>query len=78
MKNNENNPWAVFNLEEFLYFCCPECELSRESIYQSRELFLHHALDKHPKSKEYFQKFDIKEEPLEDDSNNGYMSDLQG
>ena len=34
------NPWAVGNLEEFLYYCCPECNEKN----QSKELFLQHAL----------------------------------
>ena len=25
-KNDETNPWMVEELEEFLYFCCPECD----------------------------------------------------
>ena len=24
-KKMGNNPWDVPNLEEFLYYCCPEC-----------------------------------------------------
>ena len=48
---DNDNPWFVENLEEFLYYCCPECDLSRESIFQSRELFLEHALETHPKAK---------------------------
>ena len=43
------NPWDVEHLEEFLYFCCPECDLSRETIYQSKDLFIQHALNHHPK-----------------------------
>ena len=50
---DNENPWFVENLEEFLYYCCPECDLSRESIFQSRELFLEHALETHPKAKSY-------------------------
>ena len=31
---NEENPWMVEELEEFLYYCCPECdEKCRHSIY---------------------------------------------
>ena len=25
------NPWLVSNVEEFLYFCCPECEEREKS-----------------------------------------------
>ena len=59
-----NNPWNVTNLDEFLYFCCPECDLRDQSKLQ----FLQHALEHHPKSKEYAQQFNefvIKEEPRE-------------
>ena len=47
MTNINVNPWAVHYLEEFLYYCCPECEVKD----QSKALFLQHALDKHPKAK---------------------------
>ena len=33
------SPWSVTNLEEFLYFCCPECDVKD----QSREDFIQHA-----------------------------------
>ena len=37
----KTNPWEVAdNLDQFLYFCCPECD-ERE---KSKELFLQHAL----------------------------------
>ena len=41
------NPWIVGRLEEFLYFCCPECDERN----QSKELFLQHALEHHPLAK---------------------------
>ena len=41
---NEQNPWMVDQLEEFLYFCCPECD----EKYQVKDLFLQHALFNHP------------------------------
>ena len=69
--NEKNNPWLVKNLEEFLYFCCPECDLSRDSIYQSKELFLEHALDKHPEAKEALPMLmKIKAEPNQDSNYN--------
>ena len=58
------NPWNVDTLEEFLYFCCPECDLRD----QSKVTFLQHALEKHPDAKEcvlQFNEFIIKEEPCE-------------
>ena len=67
MNIGEYNPWtSVHTLEEFLYFCCPECDLSRESIYQSRDLFVQHALDHHPKAKFSIQDLLVKQEPIED------------
>ena len=47
--NGGLNPWAVSRIEEFLYFCCPECD---ERI-QSRNKFIQHALKKHKKSRTY-------------------------
>jgi hypothetical protein len=40
-------PSLLFSLEEFLYYCCPEC---KERI-QRKEDFIKHALEEHPKSK---------------------------
>ena len=42
------DPWNVDTLEEFLYYCCPECKDER---IQRKEDFIKHALDEHPKSK---------------------------
>ena len=42
----QKNPWSVRNLEEFQYYCCPECNLKDHS----RENFLEHALNQHPNS----------------------------
>ena len=60
----ELNPWNVEDLDDFLYFCCPECDLKDQSKVQ----FLQHALDQHPNAKECVQQFNefiIKEEPNE-------------
>ena len=58
MDIEEKNPWAVRNLKEFLYFCCPECDVKN----QSEELFLQHALNEHPKAKECIPKLEFKQE----------------
>ena len=55
------HPWAVQNLEEFLYYCCPECNERN----QSEELFFIHALESHPHSKEYILPFKVKSEENE-------------
>ena len=59
--NEEDNPWHVTDLEEFLYYCCPECDEKN----QSKESFLEHALEQHPKSKNCISKFAVKEELIE-------------
>ena len=46
-----DNPWSVNKLEEFLHYCCPECEHK----YQSKETFVLHAFEKHPRAKEYIE-----------------------
>ena len=43
-----SNPWLVDKLEQFLFFCCPECN----EKYQSKETFVLHASNTHPRSKE--------------------------
>ena len=44
----EKNPWTVTSIDDFLYFCCPQCDTKK----QSRESFLEHAFEEHPKSKD--------------------------
>ena len=56
---DQENPWLVEHLEEFLYFCCPECHVKD----QSKESFLEHALNQHPKAK--LGQFNFKKEPSE-------------
>ena len=38
------NPWHVDNIDDFLHYCCPECDLKS----QSREIFINHAILNHP------------------------------
>ena len=64
MVNEYENPWSVADLDAFQYYCCPECD-EREP---SKEIFLHHALNNHPKSKEYFDNVPIKKEVIENDT----------
>ena len=62
---NGNSPWLVNNLEEFLYYCCPECDERN----QLKDNFIQHAFEHHPESKEAIESIscfvDIKEEKLE-------------
>ena len=62
MQSSERNPWEVENVEDFLYFCCPECDVKNHS----RDHFLKHAFDQHPKSKEYLEKLAVKKEEMND------------
>ena len=65
----ENNPWSVRKWEEFLYFCCPECDVKNHS----RDHFLKHAFDQHPKSKECLEKLasSVKKEEIMNDCQEG-------
>ena len=38
------NPWFVQTLDDFLYYCCPECNYK----CQFHDEFHHHALISHP------------------------------
>ena len=44
----ENNPWGVENLDVYLYYCCPQCEHRSKT----KHLFIDHAQNSHPESKE--------------------------
>ena len=66
----EENPWLVNELEDFLYFCCPECE----ERHQSKEIFLEHAFNQHPKAKDYLRHFKIKEEQIDDLKTEDYFT----
>ena len=46
MEGNEN-PWKVSNVEEFLFFCCPECDERNKS----KDAFLRHAFTDHKDAK---------------------------
>ena len=52
------SPWDVTSLDEFLYYCCPECDIK----HSSKSKFYIHAIDKHPESQEYLQSFKINED----------------
>ena len=62
---DESNPWLVNNLDDFLYYCCPECGLKDKS----KEIFLQHALEAHPNAKKSLSKKTklVKHEPFDDD-----------
>jgi hypothetical protein len=39
-----NNPWEVEQLEDFLFFCCPECD----ERSPTKDIFIEHAINDHP------------------------------
>jgi hypothetical protein len=49
------NPWAVDHLEEFLFFCCPECP----DKISTKASFINHALIEHPKAREVIPAIEI-------------------
>ena len=60
-----NGPWSVNCLEDFLFFCCPECD-HRD---HSKDSFLQHAFKIHPEAKDVISLLigvDIKTEVTED------------
>ena len=73
---HETNPWIVTKIQDFLYFCCPECDV-REPI-NSKEDFFKHAIENHPKAKYYLEEL-IKNEPdnleLVGDENNWHFDE---
>ena len=42
-KIKHENPWAVLNIEEFLYYCCPECDTKQKT----KSDFITDAIDAH-------------------------------
>ena len=48
----QENPWDVSNIQEFLYYNCPECDTKE----RDSEVFIKHALDNHELSKSYLNK----------------------
>ena len=42
--NTNTDPWDVKNLEEYLFFCCPECD----DIDHDKLTFIQHAFGAHP------------------------------
>ena len=54
-----NNPWDVPNLEEFLYYCCPECNHKIKDC----QSFVEHALVEHDEARRTLLK--VKEDSTE-------------
>jgi len=65
----KNNPWSVSTWNDFLYFCCPECNLKD----RSKDVFIKHAIDHHPKAQETFYNVQLKDEPLDEKDDEAYV-----
>ena len=61
----EFSPWNVVSFDEFLFYCCPECD--RKHV--SKEQFSEHALNCHPESKRFI--FHLKASDFEVEGDNG-------
>ena len=48
----QDNPWDVSNIQEFLFYNCPECDIR----LKDGKRFVQHALDNHELSKFYLKK----------------------
>ena len=64
----DDNPWLVPNLDEFLFYNCPECNLKTKQY----DMFFKHAVNLHPKAKVLEKQMlathlDIKEEEMSED-----------
>ena len=47
---DEDNPWKVSNLDKFLFYNCPECDVKKPD----KEDFLYHALKCHSKARQVY------------------------
>ena len=67
------NPWMVYNVSDFLNYCCPECDFKEKNLH----LFSDHALENHKKSCYLFEEvsIDIKENQIEENEYVDYKSD---
>ena len=50
------NPWDVKSLDDFLFYCCPECD--HKSITKS--VFIKHAVNNHPRSQDVIDSLESK------------------
>ena len=45
---SEPCPWTFEDLDDFLYYCCPQCE----ERCKTKSSFVDHALDAHPEAEQ--------------------------
>ena len=69
MEMDSTNPWAVDDIDEFLHYCCPQCNVKNKS----KSDFLLHAQDQHPESIAYLCKNHVKSEVEIIDEENGTL-----
>ena len=60
MDGKDSSPWCVNNLDEFIYYCCPECDKRNKS----KDSFLKHSLEEHPEARKHLEIFAVKEEVI--------------
>ena len=44
-------PWLITDIEEFHFYCCPECEFKDHT----KVIFVHHVLQEHPNAKQFLE-----------------------
>ena len=50
----KHNPWSVTNLDEFLYYICPECDVKAKDS----TVFMSHAIECHELARYYVSNYD--------------------
>ena len=59
-----DNPWLVSSFEEFLFYCCPECDIKTKEL---SELF-DHAVQEHQLAKETLTESEVKAPEIAEES----------
>ena len=50
----KHNPWSVENVDQFLFYNCPECD----NKTQSKSVFINHAYLNHPRARQVLPQID--------------------
>ena len=73
LTESKHSPWDVTSLDDFLFYCCPECD----SKHVTKPKFILHAFKQHPEAKDYLGNLEgctvedgveVEEIKIEDDS----------
>ena len=64
MTSELENPWVAATLEEFQFYCCPECDVR----VHARDSFVKHALKKHPHAINFLGSLLVKHELVEEEN----------